>query len=236
MRRSILSFKWEQRYVAALHFKHYQDLRNHSGIHSLQPFDQYECIFIHIPKNGGISVANGLFGQGRMLGGHYSNDFYRIIFGEEFNHYFKFAITRNPWDRLVSAFHYLKGGGLDFRDVAWERKHISQYNDFSTFVDSWVCSKNVKKGMHFIPQSEFICDTEGKIVTDYIGRFECIDHDFANLAKKLKIKNARLLHSNQSKRRKDYRFYYSDEQAKRVESVYAADIKAFGYQYDKPFS
>lgn len=236
LRRSIFPFRWEQCYVAALHFRKYQNLRLNPGIHSLQPFDQHKCIFIHVPKNGGISVADGLFGKDRMLGGHYSIDFYKIVFGKEFENYFKFGFSRNPWDRLVSAFYYLKGGGLDFRDVAWERNHISQYKEFGEFVDNWLCSKNIRKGMHFIPQSDFLCDCAGSIAVNFVGRFETMDRDFAFLADRLNLGKIRLPYSNQSKRRKDYRTYYKDHQAERVASVYAKDINLFKYHFDSPFS
>lgn len=231
LRRSVLQFKWEQRYVAALHYKGYQNLRNHPGIHSLQPFDENRCIFIHVPKNGGIAIANGLFGKDRMLGGHYSVDFYKSVFGPDFDAYFKFAITRNPWDRLVSAFHYLKQGGLDFRDREWEQRHIAEFKDFGKFVEEWVTPKNIFKGMHFTPQSQFICDSGGNVAVDYLGRFENFSLSYSEIRKRLDMGDQAPPHSNKSDRQREYRSYYNDRQAQIVADVYRTDIDVFGYSF-----
>lgn len=220
--------------MALLHYRYYQKRRFHTGEHSFQPFDDNRCIFIHVPKNGGISVANGLFGTNRMMGGHYCVDFYKTIFGADFDNYFKFAISRNPWDRVVSAFHYLKGGGLDHLDVAWEKKHIGKFQNFHEFVDNWVEPENIFMGMHFTPQHEFICDSRGKIAVDYVGRFENLEQSYAFISKQLNLSDRKLPHSNSSKRQKDYRTYYGDRQAEKIATVYKQDIETFGYAFDMP--
>ena len=35
--------------------------------------------------------------------------------------------------------------------------------------------------IHFIPQSEFICNNDGKIMVDFIGRFENLNEDLKTL-------------------------------------------------------
>lgn len=231
-RRSILPFKWEQQYVAWLHYKYYQKLRVHSGTHSLQPFDAHQCIFIHVPKNGGMAVSNALFGKNRMLGGHYAADFYKVVFGEDFKKFTKFAISRNPWDRLVSAYHYLKGGGMNYQDKEWEQKHISEYSTFADFVNGWLDEKNIYKGMHFTPQYEFVSDGKGNLLVDYLGRFEAMQDSFDHIKQLLALDEKVLSHSNKSVRKSDYRIYYGDKEVERVAEVYKKDIKLFGYSFD----
>src|SRR5690625_2614056 len=71
------------------------------------PFDQYHSIFVHIPKTAGVSVAHSLFEIKTAY--HVRVSKYQIIFSQdEYNQYFKFAFVRNPWDRLVSAYRFLK--------------------------------------------------------------------------------------------------------------------------------
>jgi len=231
LRRSLIPFKWEQKYVAYLHFKYYQNLRKHEGTHSLQPFDQHKCVFIHIPKNGGMAVSNSLFGKNRMLGGHYSVDFYQVVFGDDFDQYTKFAISRNPWDRLVSAYHYLKGGGMDFRDKEWEQKHIKEYKNFKDFVNEWVDQKNIYKGMHFTPQSDFVCDKNGKLLVNYVGQCENMQEAFEEITGMLGIEGKSLAHINRSSRAQDYRQYFREKEAARVAEVYKQDIELFGYEF-----
>ncbi|MCB1130452.1 MAG: sulfotransferase family 2 domain-containing protein [Verrucomicrobiae bacterium] len=234
IRKSIIPFKWEQRYVALLHYRYYQRMRSNSGEHSFQPFDDHRCIFIHVPKNGGISVANGLFGVNRMMGGHFSVDFYETIFGTDFANYFKFAISRNPWDRLVSAYHFLKSGGLYHGDATWAVRHLAGFHSFHDFVDNWLDSSNLRKGIHFIPQYEFICDAHGRIAVDYVGRLEALDEAYAHISQRLNLHHRPLPHTNSSKRRTDYRTYYGDKQAEKVAAVYKRDIETFGYTFDPP--
>jgi len=230
-RKKILPFQVDQQYIALKHYRYYQQLRKRTDIRSYEPFDRNQCIFIHIPKNGGMAVNDGLF-DGRMIGGHSTAAFFKVVFGKQFDEYFKFAIARNPWDRLVSAYEYLKGGGMDYRDREWEQKHIGQYHDFKSFVNNWLNEKNIYKGMHVMPQTEFVCDRSGKVIVNYIGRFEHFEDSFADVCNRLGKPECKLPHTNKSVREKDYRTYYGDEEAMRVAKVYRKDIETFGYTFD----
>ena len=100
---------------------------------SLAALHYYKCIFVHIPKNAGISVSYTLFGN--TGGSHRKLIDYERVFGRRIvKKYFKFAFIRNPWDRLVSTYFFLINGGLTERDKKWTQKNISAYNDFSDFV------------------------------------------------------------------------------------------------------
>ena len=86
--------------------------------YSFKPFDQCGCIFIHIPKCAGVSVSKALFGN--LAGGHSRVVDYQLVFNSnEYSNYFKFTFVRNPWDRLVSAFFFLKKGGFNDADKKW---------------------------------------------------------------------------------------------------------------------
>src|SRR4051812_39230730 len=65
---------------------------------------EHRCIFVHIPKTAGNSV-NRVFG----IGWQDHKDLQRYhaeLPAELFATYFKFAIVRNPWDRLLSDYNY----------------------------------------------------------------------------------------------------------------------------------
>ena len=83
------------------------------GNFSLRGFDREKAIFVHIPKAAGTSIALSIFGE---LPYHYKAIDYIVFFGRKtFNQYFKFAFVRNPWDRVYSAYTYLRKGGWDKR-------------------------------------------------------------------------------------------------------------------------
>ncbi|MFP4354891.1 MAG: sulfotransferase family 2 domain-containing protein [Phycisphaerae bacterium] len=78
--------------------------------YTFYPFDKYRCIFVHIPKAAGVSVCQTLFGN--LAGGHDTIEKYQKVFSwSDYKRYFKFTFVRNPWDRLASAYRFLRKGG-----------------------------------------------------------------------------------------------------------------------------
>lgn len=199
--------------------------------YSFKPFDQNRCIFIHIPKAAGISVSMSLFGN---PGGHWRLEKYQIVFSKcEFNNYFKFTFVRNPWDRLVSAYFYLKKGGINDRDRIWAEQNLSSYVDFDSFVKDWVNRINIETHIHFIPQFRFVCEPGSDIPkVDFIGYFENLEEDFCYVQKKLGLTSS-LMHFNKTiDKKKDYREYYTEATREIVANVYRKDIQIFGYDFD----
>ncbi|MDH5979711.1 sulfotransferase family protein, partial [Vibrio splendidus] len=67
-------------------------------------------LFVHIPKAAGISITKSLYGQ--EIGHKRSVDFMRAD-ENWFNNANKFSIVRNPYTRLISAYNFLKDGGIE---------------------------------------------------------------------------------------------------------------------------
>jgi hypothetical protein len=202
--------------------------------YSLKQFDDYRCIFVHIPKCAGVSICRSLFGN--LGAGHHTIASYREIFTEEeFDSYFKFAFVRNPWDRLVSAYFFLKGGGFHAEDKRWAQENLSEYADFDSFVKQWLNRGNARSWIHFRPQHEFLCTDNKEPQLDFIGHYENLADDFARVRARLGI-NAELqyLNSEQGGTR-DYRRCYNEETIQRVADVYREDIQCFGYDFDNTF-
>ena len=196
------------------------------------PFDTHRCIFIHIPKCAGISVGRSLFGE-NFEAGHPSLKRYQIIFGpKEFNRYFKFTFVRNPFDRLVSAFFFLKKGGMNPKDKKWAEENLAAHESFDAFVKNWVTPENIRSARHFSPQSDYICLGKKRPSVDFIGYYENLEADFQIISRKLNL-NSTLAEMNRTpSRSKDYREYYTDETRAIVAKVYADDIQLLGYTFD----
>ena len=101
--------RWQFRRSCREEFERLQARRQGVNEHgySYQGFDEKRAIFIHIPKCAGVSVAQALFGN--LAGGHATLDKYLNVFEAHcIEEYFLFTIVRNQWDRLVSAYFFLK--------------------------------------------------------------------------------------------------------------------------------
>ena len=197
--------------------------------YSFKPFDDHQAIFIHIPKAAGVSVSNALFGN--LAGGHTRLEMHLNIFEPScILNYFKFTIVRNPWDRLVSAYHFLQKGGFEKADKDWFDKELSAYKDFDDFVKNWLNKENIWKWHHFRPQYHYMLDDNRKVKLDFIGFIENMDEDFEYIRKKLGVEST-IKKLNKSDH-KDYKDYYTEETKNIVAEVYAEDIELLGYNFD----
>ena len=159
---------------------------------------------------------------------------YMIAFDKgEFESYFKFTIVRNPWDRLFSAYHFLKQGGLHEMDQECAERHIELYQSFEAFVLDWVNIENVERVLHFVPQYRFLCKPGSKEpLVNFVGYYENLTEDFHYIAQHLG-KNLSLREDNRTKgKKKSYKDAYTQEMIKIVEEVYLEDIQIFGYDFD----
>lgn len=198
----------------------------------LLDFHESKCIFVHIPKAAGTSVSTSLFGGTTS---HYTMLHYRYFFTKtELEEYFKFTFVRNPWDRLVSAFEFLRAGGMNARDKAWASKHLSGFNSFDEFARKWVTRRNVRTMIHFVPQTTFICLQDSEPAIDFIGRYEQLEHHYEYVRRRVRTSSStHLLALNRtSEKPRDYRSYYSDDLIRKIGDVYAEDIAILGYDFE----
>jgi hypothetical protein len=187
-----------------------------------------KCFFVHIPKCAGTSIRRSLFDR---KGGHPPLETLRTMVPKEvFDRSFKFTFARNPWDRLVSAFFFLKKSEVE-RNRRFARRHLSAYSDFDSFVRQWVTPKSVWRFTHFYPQCHFIC-IDQRLGVDFVGFYENLAEDFAIIAKKIGRPTALVEENRLGGREKDYQKYYNDETRNIVAEAYAEDIALLGYSFD----
>lgn len=204
---------------------------------SLQCYDQTKSIFVHVPKTAGISISQALYGHGRA--NHMTVGWYQLMFDREtFSRYFKFGFVRNPWDRAVSAFRFLRAGGFTDHDKHMAETFYAGFADFDDFVKRWLSSQDLndrRSGLNevFVPQYRYFClpGTSSPLV-DFIGFYENIADDFAHVSKRLGIACS-LPHKNASNRSsKVYTDYYTDESREIISRLYRTDIEMFGYDFE----
>ena len=213
---------------------------------------RHRILFVHIAKTGGTSIRAAL---GRLhwtdpyaIPIHLVNGLTRILkyktgakfprhakaiaafecIGEPFwSKLFKFGFVRNPWDLQVSNWHYLRNH---------PRGPVDQFGDFQEFL-SYLFRKDRPWQYHLDAhqelQSHYVSDHSGRVILDFIGRFERLHEDFEEACRLGGIPQVRLPHKRPSKeRKKDYRVYYDDLTAEMVGTHYAEDVRRFGYTFD----
>lgn len=188
-----------------------------------EAFDERECVFIHVPKCAGSSVATALFGASPT--GHLPLYWYEKQFKERYRHYFKFGFVRDPLQRALSAYHYLLRSPPGRDQAACEL--VRKYNSFEAFVDHWLCAENITRQIHFAPQHYFLQNALGGIDVDFIGRHEHLAADFKTLCTHLHLK-AELPHINRSAGAAANNC--SAASRRKVRDVYARDYELFGYE------
>lgn len=144
----------------------------------------------------------------------------------EYNNFYKFAFIRNPWDWHVSYYHFI------LKETSHIRHQLvkSMTGGFEEYLEWVISTKNpFPKGATKL-QKEIITDYDGKIIVDFIGRYETLAKDFNYICNSLSI-DASLPHLNKSAHR-DYRLYYTDKTKRIVEEFFYEDIELFGYTFD----
>ncbi len=191
--------------------------------------------FVHIPKNGGSTVTaamrrKNLLGQRVQQSELVSKGNETILdildhLGDQADSYFKFSFVRNPWDRFVSAYHY----------VCQRRPELTSVNchsSFAEFVDAFAGDPQpYLRIRYFRPQWTYLTDDEGEIPLDKIGRFEQFDQDLHEILGLIGVRRSLIRHRKRTVRA-DYRDYYDAHRQDVIERVYDEDIELFGYSFD----
>lgn len=197
----------------------------------MEHFVRHRCIFVHIPKCAGTSVIKALSEQPAL---HWKLSYYRLVFQpEQFRSFFKFTFVRNPWDRLVSAYQYLREPTalVAQSDVDWAKANLSRYDGFGDFVLRGLPRLEVRRWLTFVPQHEFVTlPWRRGPQLDFVGKVEAMERDWGQVTERLGLP-ASLSTQNRSKREADYRSYYTPQSRDMAGRIYAQDIKMFGYEF-----
>ncbi|WP_108816219.1 sulfotransferase family 2 domain-containing protein [Loktanella sp. Alg231-35] len=201
-----------------------------------------QFVFVHIPKTGGTSLALALEDRaaaddiligdtpkarrrrGRLKtlkapGRLWKHSTLRDVEGLFDPGVFVVTLVRNPWDRMVSYYHWLRVQSFDHPAVRLARQH-----DFAAFLRQDLIQSTLRRS----PYASYVTDTNG---VDRCALYARLEHpeDLAPFWKHLGFKLS-IPHVNRSERRSDWRSYYDAEGFEIVRKIAAVDIDRFGYQ------
>ena len=205
-------------------------------------------IFVHIPKTGGTSLAlalesramkddiligdtpkalrrkrrlEGLETSGRLWKHARLADIAGLLPQDELDRLFVFTMVRNPWDRVVSYYHWLKVQDFEHAQVALARAH-----DFSDFLNRPETMAMLGRERY----GDYVTGSDGRERGVFV-RLEHVAEDLAPVEAHLGFRVGPLPCENRSDRPEDYRSVYSKRDAALVARLCGADIARFGYAF-----
>ncbi len=135
-----------------------------------------------------------------------------------YNTYFKFAFVRNPWDWQVSLYHYM----LQYKEHP-QHQIISKMKGFDEYIE-WRINHDM--GL----QKDFLYDANGKILVDFIGKFENLQEDFNTICSRILISPTLLPLANSSNHT-HYKDYYNKHTKDLIYNAFQKDIEIFKYDF-----
>ncbi|KEP68731.1 hypothetical protein DL1_09095 [Thioclava dalianensis] len=185
------------------YFHLYWRIRGARGRVAFKPAEEARAaVFIHIPKAAGMSIQQALFGT-RALHGHVPAIAYAARDRAKFARSFSFSVMRDPTERFISAFYFLKSGGLTGRDRAWAEAVLRPFESPEALLCAMehdaMLRAQIRSWVHFTPQSWYLTDRRGALIVDYIGQMERFDTSLGAIAQRLGLPYTPV-HANRSER------------------------------------
>lgn len=218
-----------------------------------------KLVFVHVPKTGGQTILKYLKFEKktRAFYGRTKHVFENTKYGKkttsgiEYSHYtlslfkkylnykefkYSFSFVRNPFERLVSEFHWR----IRARISCWPLQDIElKPSNFEIFVHKLseyklsYSEKDLILESHYYPQTKFVYldsyfeNNNKNAKVSFIGRFENLEEDLKKIGSIYNID--RIIPWRNSTSHEDYKSFYNKTTKKLVEKIYETDLNNFNY-------
>lgn len=182
-------------------------------------------LFVHIPKCGGTSIKSAL--ELELINHPLLCDMIAAGLPAKTK---TVTIVRNPFDRLASAYEHLKKGQKLNR--AFKTLILDNHINFDDFVLNWLNESNIRKWIHFLPQTEFLTWNEN-ISVDHIFKLENINSSWEEISR-IFDKNSPMIWENSSNRSKISDYYKDPRVVEKTIKLYEQDFINFDYSLTVP--
>jgi hypothetical protein len=211
----------------------------------------YRAIFVHIQRTGGNSIRRifnemdshalqdiPIPSEKNRLKHCFISDIHAAVDDELFSTYTKFAIVRNPFDRLFSWYSMFKHNTIAKSEMAGGVQRTAMLgNAVESAVDpyletfeSFLSMPNRGLFERFYDNQIDYLQLDGKLAVDVVLRFENLNNDFNALAQKLNFP-VQLPVVNQSIRTQNYPHAYNSTTQQIVTDRFSRDLEYFSYSF-----
>jgi hypothetical protein len=190
--------------------------------------DDRKFIFVHIPKTAGSSLARALRPEGNPLHPlclpgtqHETLNAFRSRVGEEaLEGYRIFTVVRDPLQRLISHYRYLKSNPSVFPEM----REVDSLDEYVAAIERGDMTV-IRKTVRILAQHMFVTLENGDPPVE-IFRYEDMDAQFSSIFAYLGLKVRPLPKVNVSTAERPS---VSEKARQFARSFYAKDYELFGY-------
>lgn len=154
--------------------------------------------------------------------------------------YFTFSFVRHPYSRAVSLYTFigrtLRESGYrryrpwtrDRSQLFWEWPGTKAYLASRSFSD-FIRHPEFLRAPGMRPQTDWLCDDDGKLMVDFVGKVESIDTDFAQVAERVGLERPEVTTHNRSAVRSWTKYLNADADYAHLHDLFRPDFELFGY-------
>lgn len=216
---------------------------------------EHKFIFVHLDRTGGRSITVALAPYcgpldiitpidgrlGRNCEGFNRHDsaqeIRRKVGRQVWDEYFKFTFERNPWDKILSRYWDYAG---DDKKKAYKKVYeriVGRPLGFKGWFTMRVWQGRLTEAGHIRFPRHFHRYTEkGRLMVDFVGRFECREAHLRTLSRRLglPVDTSIWVGSETRKDRAPYTEHYDASMNRIVQSVFRKDLELLGYAFGRP--
>jgi hypothetical protein len=216
---------------------------------------KHKFIYVHLGRTGGRSLTTALARHcgpsdvispieglpGRNFAGFGRHDAAREIRRKVgpavWDGYFKFTFERNPWDKILSRYWAYAGADEKKPYKKVYERIVGRPLGFKGWFYMKVWQGRLLGLGHIRFPRHFHCYTEkGRLIVDFVGRFECREAHLRILSQRLglPLDTSIWIGSETRKNRALYTEHYDEPMNRIVKSVFRKDLRFLGYAFGRP--